>query len=177
MRPVHAYIVLSDIEEAIYVNVLNKETEANKMSDELIQRVSEFEKAEIGNAHEDFDYKTGEAFGKDWRFLLGDSSERMKEIADSSVDLSVFSPPFASLYVYSPTERDLGNSSSPEQFWHHFEFISRELLRVLKPGRHACVHVQQLTTTLTTHGYIGMIDFRGQTIAHFQSQGFIYVFR
>lgn len=119
-------------------------------------------------------YVTDERAGEGWRLMLGDSCERLGEIEDESVDLSVFSPPFASLYTYSPTPRDLGNSHTREEFLEHFGFVVRHLLRVTKPGRLACVHVQQLSTTKATHGVIGLTDFRGQVIAAFQQDGWIY---
>ena len=119
-------------------------------------------------------YETDEASGERWKLMLGDSCERMKEIDDESVDLSVYSPPFASLFTYSPSHRDLGNSFDRDEFFQHFGFIIRENLRITKPGRMACVHVQQLTTTKSTHGVIGMTDFRGQVIAAFQEDGWIY---
>ena len=90
-------------------------------------------------------YVTDEAHGELWRLMLGDSCERLAEIPDNSIDLSVCSPPFASLYVYSPSLRDLGNCSTRGEFLEHYSFIIREQLRVTKPGRIACVHVQQLT--------------------------------
>lgn len=119
-------------------------------------------------------YEIDEAEGERWNLLLGDSCERMAEIDDETVDLSVYSPPFASLYTYSPSARDLGNSFDRDEFFEHFGFIIRENLRITKPGRLACVHVQQLTTTKSTHGVIGMTDFRGQVIAAFQENGWIF---
>lgn len=116
-------------------------------------------------------YMTDEASGDGWRILLGDSCERMAEIPDESVSLSVSSPPFASLFTYSPSERDLGNSSSREEFIEHYGYIIRENLRITKPGRVACVHVQQLTTTKVTHGFTGLTDFRGQVIEAYQRNG------
>lgn len=116
-------------------------------------------------------YVTDDAHGPGWRLMLGDSCERLGELDDDSIDLSVFSPPFASLYTYSPSERDLGNSSDRDEFCEHFGFITDHLLRVTKTGRLACVHVQQLTTTKATHGYNALTDFRGQVIAHFQEHG------
>lgn len=118
-----------------------------------------------------YPYITDDAGGPGWRLMLGDSCERLGEIEDNSIDLSVFSPPFASLYTYSPSERDLGNSSDRDEFFSHFGFITDHLLRVTKVGRLACVHVQQLTTTKATHGYNAITDFRGQVIAHFQEHG------
>ncbi len=116
-------------------------------------------------------YVTDDAHGPGWRLMLGDSCERLGELDNESIDLSVFSPPFASLYTYSPSERDLGNSSDRDEFFEHFGFITDHLLRVTKTGRLACVHVQQLTTTKATHGYNALTDFRGQVIAHFQHHG------
>lgn len=109
-----------------------------------------------------------------WALYNGDSAEVLPALPDNSIDLSVFSPPFQSLYTYSASDRDLGNSRSIEQFWSHFGFISRELLRVIKPGRLCAVHVAQVPSTKATHGTIGLFDFRGDTIKHFQDAGFIY---
>jgi len=120
------------------------------------------------------DYITDDAAGKHWRLMLGDSCERLAELGDSSVDLSVCSPPFDSLFTYSPSIRDLGNSASRVEFLEHYRYIVREQYRVTKPGRNACVHVQQLTTTKATHGYVGLTDFRGDLIRLFQSEGWIY---
>ena len=115
-----------------------------------------------------------QAFGEDWAFYHGDSAEVLQGLPSASVDLSIFSPPFGSLFVYSPSERDLGNSRNHQEFWNHFGFISRELVRVMKPGRNVCVHVAQLGSTKVTHGVTGLIDFRGATIQHFQEAGFVY---
>lgn len=120
------------------------------------------------------DYITDEAEGKNWRLLLGDSCERLAEIETDSVDLSICSPPFASLFTYSPSVRDLGNASSRGEFLDHYSFIIREQLRVTKPGRRACIHVQQLTTTKSMTGYMGMTDFRGEVIRAFQDAGWIF---
>jgi DNA modification methylase len=122
----------------------------------------------------DAEYVEDETSGDNWRLLLGDSCERMAELPDESVDLTVCSPPFASLFTYSPSPRDLGNSATRVQFFEHFRFIIDHLLRVTKPGRNACIHVQQLTTSKATHGYIGVTDFRGEVIREFQSAGWIY---
>jgi hypothetical protein len=120
------------------------------------------------------DYITDEAAGKNWTLLLGDACERISEIGTDTIDLSVCSPPFASLFTYSPSARDLGNSASRGEFFEHYTFIITEQLRVTKPGRRACIHVQQLTTTKSTDGYMGMTDFRGQVIHTFQQSGWIF---
>lgn len=120
------------------------------------------------------DYITDEACGDSWRLLLGDSCERLAELEDNSVDLSVCSPPFASLYTYSPSARDLGNCWSRRQFLTHYSFVIREQLRVTKPGRIAAVHVQDLTTTKATNGVVGLTDFSGEVVRAFVEAGWIY---
>lgn len=120
------------------------------------------------------EYQTAEAEGESWRLWLGDSCERMSEIPDESVDLSVYSPPFASLFTYSPTPRDLGNSASRAEFFAHYGFIIDQNLRITKPGRICAVHVQQLTTTKATNGVIGMTDFRGEVIKAYMDAGWIF---
>lgn len=119
-------------------------------------------------------YLTDEATGPSWRLLLGDSCERLAEIPDQSVDLSACSPPFAQLYNYSPSPRDLSNSRDRDEFFAHYAFIIREQLRVTRPGRLACVHVQQITLQKVLHGYVGLTDFRGQVIRAFEGEGWIF---
>jgi len=119
-------------------------------------------------------YITDEAVGEDYRLMLGDSCERLGELPDASIDLSCYSPPFARLYTYSPSLRDLGNSADRDEFLVHYSFIVREVLRLTKPGRISCVHVQQLTSTKATHGVIGLTDFRGQIIQAHIDAGWIF---
>lgn len=119
-------------------------------------------------------YVEDSAQGECWRLLLGDSCERLGEIDDDSVDLQIFSPPFASLYTYSPSERDLGNSSNQAEFLEHYAYVIDHLLRTLKPGRTCAVHVQQTAILKSRDGYIGLNDFRGDVIRAHQAAGFIY---
>ena len=115
-----------------------------------------------------------QAHGDGWSLFNGDSAEVLPGLPDQSIDLAVFSPPFSLLYTYSATDRDLGNSATDDQFWQHFGFISAELRRVMRPGRNVCVHVAQIPSQKARDGVIGLKDFRGDTIRHFQSAGFTY---
>ncbi len=115
-----------------------------------------------------------QASGADWIFYCGDSAEVLAGLPDNSISLSVFSPPFESLYTYSATERDLGNSRSPLEFWRHFRFISRELLRITKPGRIVACHVADVPSLKDRDGVIGLKDFSGATTRHFRHNGWIY---
>lgn len=119
-------------------------------------------------------YVTDDTHGEHWHLMLGDSVERITEIPDESVHLSVYSPPFESLFTYSPSPRDLGNCANRAEFIEHYGYIIRENLRITIPGRICAVHVQQLTTTKATHGVIGMTDFRGDVIRAYLDAGWIF---
>lgn len=173
-EPVQVDVWLTELEQDIFENVMRKEREANRMSEALIENVRQFEQAEIEKMQADWEYQTDEVVGDGYRLLLGDSTERIKELDDNSVDLSVFSPPFASLYTYSNSERDLGNSKNEDEFFEHFKFIIKDLLRVTKPGRIACCHVTDIPAMLVRDGYIGLKDFSGEVIRAFIEAGWIF---
>lgn len=103
-----------------------------------------------------------------------DACEAIKGIPDRSVHYSIFSPPFAGLYVYSASDRDLGNSVDYGQFFQHFSFLIRDLLRVTIPGRLLSFHCMLIPTSKEMHGYIGLQDFRGDLIRAFQAAGWIF---
>jgi DNA modification methylase len=104
----------------------------------------------------------------------GDSCEVLTEIPSGSIHFEIYSPPFASLYTYSNSERDLGNSKNKHEFYEHFEFIVKELYRVLMPGRLMAVHCMNLPTSKSRDGFIGIDDFRGDLIRLYEKAGFIY---
>lgn len=171
-NPVDVRIVISDVEGAIAANVKRKEEEANKMAESIVAAVREGQ-AEAVREREDV-YEQQAVDSENWALMLGDCVERVKEINTGSVGLSVYSPPFASLYTYSSSRRDLGNCAGFDEFFKHYAYLIPELLRVTMPGRRTAVHCQQLTTTKATHGYIGWRDFRGELIRAYVAAGWIY---
>ena len=104
----------------------------------------------------------------------GDSCEIMTTIPDNSIHYSIFSPPFADLYVYSNSERDMGNCKSKSEFYEHFRFIVKELYRIMMNGRLVSFHCMNLPTSKQRDGFIGITDFRGELIKLFEECGFIY---
>ena len=156
-------------------NVRRKEMEAQMTADEVVKAVAQHEREELQQGEVQGErYDTGEAEGDGWRIMLGDSVERLREIPEASVGLSVFSPPFAALYTYSDSPRDMGNSRDYGEFFRHFDHIIPELRRVTMPGRRACVHVQQVAMTLVNNGVIAWMDFRADVVRHFIEAGWIY---
>ena len=116
----------------------------------------------------------GQDQGENWVAYLGDSCELVKGIPSESIGYSVYSPPFASLYTYSNSERDMGNCRTNEEFFEHYEFLIQEKFRVTKPGRLTSVHCMNLPTSKTRHGYIGIEDFRGLIIRAHEKAGWIF---
>ncbi len=104
----------------------------------------------------------------------GDSSEVLPGIPSESIDMSVYSPPFSDLFVYSNSERDLGNSKNWDEFFRHYSFIIQELFRVTKPGRLTCVHTADIPAMMVKDGYIGMKDFPGAVITAHEKAGWIF---
>lgn len=103
----------------------------------------------------------------------GDSCEVLKGITDNSIHYSIFSQPFASLYTYSNSERDLGNCRTTSEFYEQFMFIVSELYRVLMPGRLISFHCMDLPLSKERDGIIGIRDFRGELIKVFENAGFV----
>lgn len=106
----------------------------------------------------------------------GDSIERMGHMEEGSVDLAVFSPPFASLFTYSSESADMGNCSdqATEEFNLHFAHFAERLCRIMKPGRVVCLHLAQLVAFRARHGRKGLRDFRGDVVRVMEEAGFHY---
>lgn len=112
--------------------------------------------------------------GENYSIIHGDCVDGISGLPDHSVDYSIFSPPFSSLYTYSNSPRDMGNCTSDEEFFEHFSHLVKQLRRVMKPGRNVSFHCMLLPTSKVREGYIGLKDFRGDLIRAFQAEGFIY---
>lgn len=104
----------------------------------------------------------------------GDSIEILRGLPDGSVHYSIFSPPFSSLYTYSNSDRDMGNSSGDDEFYTHFGYLITELARVIMPGRLVSVHCMDIPRMKSRDGVIGIKDFPGEIIRAFEAAGFIY---
>ena len=104
----------------------------------------------------------------------GDSCELIKNIPDNSIHYTIFSPPFASLYTYSNSDRDMGNSKGDDEFYTHFIFLAKELYRVTMPGRLLSFHCMDLPLMKERDGVIGLKDFPALIRQIFEDCGFIY---
>jgi hypothetical protein len=174
-RQVNVHIITASTEGAVLDNVKRKERDAEEMAARMVGAMSDITKLEIqGTARTMSAYETADVSEGLWTMKLGDCVERIKDIASDSVGFSVFSPPFASLYTYSPSDRDMGNCVDDDQFFAHFQFLVRELYRVTKPGRLLSFHCMNLPTSKARDGVIGIRDFRGELVRAFAGEGWIF---
>lgn len=174
-KRVNVHVIVSDLEGSILQNIKRKEAQHREMQFSMIEHMKRFTEVEIiQTKREEYPYMEDQIEKQNYTLLLGDCVERTSRLSDNSIDYSIFSPPFASLYTYSNSERDMGNTKSDQDFYNHFQFLIKELFRVLKPGRNISFHCMNLPTSKERDGFIGMRDFRGECIKLFQQAGFIY---
>lgn len=175
-KPVNCYIVTSSQEGAVTENIKRKEKDAAKMAEEMVNNMHELNQQEVRGVHSHqrqiVTHKTER--GDRWAMHLGDCVEVTSKLPSNSVHYSVFSPPFASLYTYSALPNDMGNCRTHAEFYEHFSYLTKELYRVLMPGRCLSFHCMNLPISKERDGYIGIADFRGDLIRIFQAAGFIY---
>lgn len=171
---VSVHIVTSDIEAGVVRNVMRKKGEAEEMEQQMVRRAASIREDAGMTSRDESPYVEDVVKGAGYTAMLGDCVERIAEIPDESIGFSVFSPPFASLYTYSASDRDMGNCSSDSEFGQHLGYLIRELYRVMMPGRNVSFHCMNLPTSKERDGYIGIRDFRGNLIRAFQDAGFIY---
>jgi DNA modification methylase len=115
-----------------------------------------------------------QAIGENYSLYNADCVEVFRNLPTASVDYSIFSPPFSSLYTYSNSPRDMGNVRNDTEFFENFDYLVRELMRVVKPGHNISFHCMLLPTSKERDGYIGLKDFRSDLIRAFQKRGAIF---
>lgn len=174
-KAVNVWIVTADIEGSVVENIKRKETDFREMQRQMISQTQELTKKNVRDVKVlRSEYKTAIEAGTFWTMQLGDCVESLAEVQSDSVHYSIFSPPFASLYTYSDSERDMGNCLNETQFYEHMGFLAKQLARVTMPGRNLSFHCMNLPSTKSRDGFIGIKDFRGDLIRIFQDAGFIY---
>lgn len=174
-QPVDVLVVTAEAEGAVVQNIKRKEAEAARMAEEMVDRMHDLNAAAVhGMARESTPLETDVQRGKGWTLHLGDCVEGLREMEPGSAHYSIFSPPFASLYTYSNSERDMGNSRTYGEFAAHFQFAVRELYRVTMDGRLCSFHCMNLPTSKVRDGVIGIRDFRGDLIRAFEAEEWIY---
>jgi DNA modification methylase/superfamily II DNA or RNA helicase len=174
-EPVNVHVVTSEAEGATVRNIQRKEADANRMAERIAEHMKDLMQTEVRQLRQGGTEAAGsETSGDGWTAIHGDCVASLKSVPADSLDYSVFSPPFSSLYTYSDALADMGNCLTHSEFYEHFRFCVVELFRVLRPGRLLSFHCMNLPTSKERDGVIGITDFRGNLIRLFQDAGFIY---
>ncbi len=175
LSDVSVHVITAEAEGAVVGNIQRKDAAAEAMAVNMVNHMKDLSKAAVhGGTRTGDDYLRDKAHGIRWTLHLGDCVEVLSEIPSESVDYSIFSPPFAALYTYSASDRDMGNVGDQAEFAKHFDFAVRELRRVIRPGRLVSFHCMNLPTVKVRDGVIGIRDFRGDLIRQFEAHGFIF---
>lgn len=172
---VNVHVVTTDSEQGVVDNIMSKQRAADEMSAGMLEYTKEINMAEIkGTERIASPYVEDLYIGDGFIAVQGDCVERIRDVESESIGLSVFSPPFASLYTYSNSDRDMGNSKDDSQFFEHMSFLISELYRIMMPGRIVAFHCMNLPASKERDGFIGIRDFRGELIRAFEKEGFIF---
>lgn len=176
VKPVDVHVIAAESEGAVVANIKRKEADALRMAEEMLTHMQKLNADAVhgGTERDRTEYRRATETSDRWTLHNGDCVEVLRELETASIDYSIFSPPFASLYTYSNSDRDMGNCVDHETFYQHFAYAVAELHRVIKPGRLVSFHCMNLPTSKVRDGVIGLRDFRGELIRLFESVGFIY---
>lgn len=167
---VNIYLITTDTMKNVIDSINQKQKQFEIMQKEMSEAIN----ANINNQMKTVEYDTLSVSNEHYNISRGDCVQLIKNVPDETVGLSVFSPPFAELYTYSDHIEDMGNSSDYNQFLTQFNFLVKELYRVLMQGRNVAVHCMDLPIQKGKEGYIGLRDFSGMIRESFESAGFIY---
>jgi DNA methylase len=174
-RSVQVHLFTAENEGQILLNLKRKEAQHHEMSANMIEHMKDIMNKELaGQENIVDDYREDTHTGDGYTVHLGDCVKWSQRMESDSIDYSVFSPPFADLFVYSNSDHDMGNCKDDDEFAAQLKFLIAELFRVIKPGRNVSFHCMNLPTTKMRQGFIGLRDFRGTLIRAFQDAGFIY---
>jgi DNA modification methylase len=153
---VNIYLITTDTMQNVINTIKQKEAQFLEMQSEMNKNINS-ERYGLLNQYEYKEFKNNSVF-----LMKGDTNIEIKRIPDNSIDLIIFSPPFSSLFTYSNYIHDMGNNESHADFFKQYEFLLKELYRILKPGRIMACHTKDLGVYKNSSGYTGMYDFTGE---------------
>ena len=168
---VNAYMIYAETEGNIVATLDAKQVKHEEMLRQMAQASQEGGLDGIIKRHAPaIAVETDIAQGENWTILLGDSIQTIDQIEDNSLDFSIFSPPFSTLYIYTDTPADMGNNEDHEQFFEHFRYLIDKLWHKVKPGRLVAVHCKDLPLYMNRDGAAGLYDFPGRLVAEFEKE-------
>ena len=170
-REVNCYVMAADSERSILKIIQEKEKAHHTMKSEMTKAISIF------HSETDMQNNTpyfGKQSGNNWELHHGDCVHVAQKIESGTIDLSVYSPPFSNLYIYSDSEYDMGNSSDDGEFMKHYSYLAEELYRITREGRLTVIHCKDLPMYKGRDGAAGLRDFPGEIIKMYESKGWVF---
>lgn len=155
-NPVNMYLITTDTMENVVATYNRKQKQFEEMQLEMNQNIN----SKTYGLVENYEFK--EVHTDDAWLMKGDSCIEIKRIADNTVDLGIWSPPFSSLFTYSNYIHDMGNNESHEAFFEQYGYLLKDIYRIMKPGRLICCHTKDLGVYKNSSGYTGMYDFTAE---------------
>jgi superfamily II DNA or RNA helicase len=172
---VEAHVIVTDVEREVLTTIKRKQTDHDTMAIEMGRYMKDTIMQNLtGIARDTVEYAEETKTGDGWELRLGDCVDVAETIPSNSIDYSVFSPPFSSLYTYSASDRDMGNCGGKDAFMAHYSYLVTEQFRITKPGRLLSFHCMNLPMSKQFDGEIGLKDFRGMLISLYEQAGWIY---
>lgn len=167
-KKVNIYLITTDTMQNVIGTIRRKQQSFDNLMEKTVKYANS-KKVELKSDYEKIEVKTD-----DYHLIQGDCVELIKDVETDSIDFSVFSPPFSTLFTYSDNIRDMGNCVSNDQFFEQTEYLLKELYRIIKPGRLVAVHSKDLAKYKGSSGYSGMHDFTGEYHRAMEAAGFKY---
>ena len=167
-------IIIADRESSIRSNIQRKEEAFREMYNKAIESTKGIVSDTLHDIHEKEMYRSIGVSDENWQMVNGDCVEEMQHIDSDSIHFSIFSPPFASLYTYSDSGRDMGNSRSEAEFIDNYSYLAAELYRTTMPGRNVAIHCTDIPAMKERDGYIGLKDFPADLRQSMERAGFVY---
>ncbi len=177
-EPVTVYTPLTELDKAACYNTLNKaavfEADSTTLEDAMIGRLRPKDTSEVRTVNTDPDVEIDRTKTGAWTMVHADCIAHLPTMPDQSVDLCVFSPPFAALYAYSPALGDMGNVRADTEFRLQWRWFAERLLPVMKPGRVVAIHAKEIIRFENSHGYRHCYDFPSDLRDGMVAAGFAY---
>jgi len=174
-REVHAYMIRAESEGEVLAAIREKEAKHEEMKKAMNDAMR---REQLNDGMRDDELRVTPivefASGEDWKLVQGDCVQALRDVPANSVHLTVTSPPFSNLYIYSDANEDMGNSADDAEFMRHFGYLAAELHRVTVPGRIVAMHCKDLPLYKGRDGSAGLRDFPGDLLRAMEAAGFTF---
>lgn len=173
-RPVEAHIVYAESEGNIMESIRQKQLAFEEMQQQMNAAMRANGFSISGQGRQLAEVEEDIAAGEDFVLYLGDCVTSMRHVPDDSIGFSIYSPPFANLYIYSDSIADMGNCADYDEFQQHYDYLAAELMRVMMPGRLVAIHCKDLPKYMNRDGAAGLYDFPSDLRVSMERAGFVY---